>query len=52
MYGESWENDEDKSVDHENADIEADIKDEIEGMRSSTAKSLFQPIRIELKCGR
>ncbi|MCJ1256746.1 hypothetical protein MMC24_004570 [Lignoscripta atroalba] len=40
-----------KDEDDGKVDIEADISKEIEGMRHPTGKPLFQPVRIDIRCG-
>ena len=51
LYSKLVEDDEDKGKGDANTDIEADIKDEIEELHKSTGTSLFQPIKIDVKCG-
>lgn len=33
-------------------DIEAEISKELEGLRSSKREALFQPVRLDVNCGK
>lgn len=33
-------------------DIEAEISKELEGLRSSKRRALFQPVRLDVNCGK
>ena len=34
------------------SDIEAEISKELEGLRSSKRRALFQPVRLDVNCGK
>jgi hypothetical protein len=54
MYGVPRAEDVEPELDQSEAeqDIEAEIDAEIHRLKQSTATARFQPIRIDMKCGR
>ena len=53
LYGNALDSQEQSSeVDGDAGDIEADIKNEIEGLRRPTRQSLFQSVKTDIHCGK
>lgn len=54
MYDIAITNDETASGDKPSAgiDIEAEIDNEVQSLRSLKKKALFQPVRIDIQCGK
>ncbi|MCJ1411685.1 hypothetical protein MMC19_005777 [Ptychographa xylographoides] len=50
IYGLGLNGETEETGDDGNADIEADIRDEIDGLKSPSSEPLFQPVRIDVRC--